>query len=79
MNTTKITVYLYPTEYGVNNLTNAILNKKFGFELSFESDNERNRRILSLDQIRQLKESIDSALSAYEDMLSMVSTKQKLS
>jgi hypothetical protein len=69
MNTTKITVQLYADEYKENNLVKSVLDKKFGFELSFDGAFERNRRILSLEQIKQLKESINNALSSYEEAL----------
>jgi hypothetical protein len=60
-----ITVTLYGESYKENSLVRSILAKNFGFELILESDYERNRRILNLEQIQNLKKSIDKALEEY--------------
>lgn len=71
MNITKISVQLYASEYKENNLLESVLDKNFGFELNFENAFERNRRILSLDQVKELKKSIESALSSYEEAMKL--------
>lgn len=69
MNNVKITVQLYADEYKEDNLVKSILNKKFGFELNFENAFERNRRILSLEQVKQLYSLIEEALQSYDDVI----------
>jgi hypothetical protein len=66
MSNRKITIQLHPCKYGTNNLTNAILTKNFGFELEIASNIERNRTILTLDEVTLLKSTIDKALKDYE-------------
>jgi excisionase family DNA binding protein len=67
MSDTKISIQLYANEYKENNLVKSILNKQFGFELNFENSTERSRRILSLEQVKALKDSIDAALKSYDE------------
>jgi len=62
----KITVSLYAKKYGENELAKMILNKEFGFEFSIESDTERSRRILSLEEALSLKDSLETAFSDYK-------------
>lgn len=69
INATKVTVNLFSDEYKENNLVESVLRKKFGFELNFENSFERNRRILSLEQVKQLKDSINKALASYEEAM----------
>ena len=77
MNTTKINMQLYASEYKENNLVKSVLDKNFGFELNFENVFERNRRILSLDQVKELQKSIESALSSYEEAMKFEFKNQK--
>lgn len=65
----KVTIQLYANKYGENNLIQAVLNKQFGFELNFENETERSRKILTLDELKTLKNSIDIALTSYKDAL----------
>jgi len=63
----KITVNLYAKKYGENELAKMILNKEFGFELSIENDTERSRRILSLQEIINLKNALEQAIKDYDN------------
>ncbi len=69
MSNAKISIQLYADKYEENNLVKSILNKQFGFELTFEDSTERSRRILSIEQVKGLKSSIDSTLQSYEKAL----------
>lgn len=68
MNDTKISVQLYADNYDDGNITNSLIQQKFGFEIKFENSFERSKRILSLDQVVQLKRYIELALSSHEEM-----------
>jgi hypothetical protein len=63
----KISVAVYGKQYSENKLTEMIMNKDFGFEFSIENETERNRRIFSLEEIMELKKSIETALKDYEN------------
>ena len=65
----KIIIQLYADKYGDNTLVPSILNKNFGFELIIENDTERSRRILSLEEVKKLKASIEDGLNSYEKAL----------
>ncbi len=59
----KITVNLYAKKYGENELAKMILNKEFGIEISFETDTEKSRRILSFEEALSLKVGLERALN----------------
>ena len=59
----KITVNLYAKKYGENESVISILNKEFGIEISYETDTERSRRILSYEEALSLKDGLERALS----------------
>ncbi len=59
----KITVNLYGKQYGENESVVSILNKEFGIEISFETDTERSRRILSFEEALSLKVGLERALN----------------
>jgi hypothetical protein len=66
---TKITIQLYADKYADNTLVQSILNKKFGFELNIETETERSRRLITLEEMLELKAYIEKALDNYEDAL----------
>lgn len=63
----KISVAIYGKQYSENKLTEMILNKDFGFEFSIENETERSRRLFSLEEVMELKRSIETALKNYEN------------
>lgn len=68
MKNTKIKIGLSSREYGDGKIVDSVLNKKFGFELNIENEFERNRRILTLEQLVELRNSIDRALEAFNEV-----------
>jgi hypothetical protein len=65
----KITLGVYPTRYGNNNVTEAFENKELGFELEVRNFNSVLRNILTLDEVLNLQEQINTAIDAYNDFM----------
>ena len=65
----KITLGVHPTRYGNNNITEAFEKKELGFELEVRNFNSVLRNILTLDEVLNLQEQINTAIDAYNDFM----------
>jgi len=61
---------LHPLRYGDNNITDAFVNKKAGFELEVSSDNLVFRKIISLEDAKKLRDKINLGLERYDEFMS---------
>ena len=65
----QISFGIHPTRYGNNNITEAFENKELGFELEVRNFNSVLRNILTLEEVLNLQEQINTALDAYNDFM----------
>lgn len=61
-----VEVQLYGSQYGDNTLVYDVLAKRFGFELSIQDSKGNIRQILSLEEVMNLKLSLEKALEEYD-------------
>ena len=67
-NPLKIKVNVYGASYD-QNLVKDILDKNLSFEVSFSNGVSRDSKLLTLDQIQELKSEIDNSIQAYMDAI----------
>lgn len=65
----KISLGVYPTRYGNNNITEAFEKKELGFELEVRDCNSVLRNILTLEEVLSLQEQINNAVDAYNEFM----------
>lgn len=61
----KYFIQLSVPKYGENSLIPVIRDGHVMFELNIESDTERSRRILSLEQVMELRDSLEKVVEDY--------------
>jgi excisionase family DNA binding protein len=70
--TVKVELYSDSFNLGEYKLVEHVMNKKLGFQLSIESDNEKYFKIINLNQLRQLRLFIDCALNDYTEAVKKI-------
>ena len=60
-----VTINVGPTYYGEQNLLHCLKEKELGFELELKDEKYVQKFILSLDDVKSLKNQIESSLTAY--------------
>jgi hypothetical protein len=62
---TQIKLDLYATRFGNGNLTEAFVTKEFGFEMDISQDKSKQRYLLSIEEVYELKQQIEKAIERY--------------